>query len=89
MEITIEMGCFKFPLDSMVPKLWNEHKYSLLAYLEMVQRGVKGIVRDENSNPIGNATVAILGGGSGKNVTTTAAGEYWRILAPGEYKVRS
>uniref|UniRef100_A0A914Z5P0 Peptidase M14 carboxypeptidase A domain-containing protein n=1 Tax=Panagrolaimus superbus TaxID=310955 RepID=A0A914Z5P0_9BILA len=89
MEITVEQGCFKFPFDSMYPALWNEHKFSLLSYMEMVHRGVKGIVTDEKGNPLGNATIRI-GEGSitgGKNISTTSAGEYWRLLSPGKYKV--
>lgn len=87
MEITIEMGCFKFPLNSMVPRLWDEHKYSLLAYMEMVHRGVKGIVSDSDGMPLSNAILSIVSGGQGKNVTTTDKGEFWRILSPGHYKV--
>ena len=87
MEITIEMGCFKFPFDSMLPTLWDEHKYSLIAYLEMVHRGVKGVVTDGQGNAVSNATLRIVDGTSGKNITTTGLGEYWRILSPGKYKV--
>ena len=88
MEITIEMGCFKFPFDSMFETLWNEHKYSLLSYMEMVHRGVKGVVKDSQENPLGNATIRIVEGvTTGKNITTTSLGEYWRILSPGKYKV--
>uniref|UniRef100_A0A914Q4N8 Peptidase M14 carboxypeptidase A domain-containing protein n=1 Tax=Panagrolaimus davidi TaxID=227884 RepID=A0A914Q4N8_9BILA len=88
MEITVEQGCFKFPFDSMYPTLWNEHKFSLISYMEMVHRGVKGIVSDANGNPLGNATIRIAEGSitGGKNITTTSLGEYWRILSPGNYK---
>lgn len=44
MEITIEMGCFKFPTDEMIPRLWKEHKFSLLSFMELVHQSVKGIV---------------------------------------------
>lgn len=88
MEITIEMGCFKFPFDSMINELWNDHKFSLLAFMESVHYGVKGIVKDTLDKPIVNATISILNGlSTGKNVTTTALGEYWRVLAVGDYTV--
>uniref|UniRef100_A0A915J7T7 Peptidase M14 carboxypeptidase A domain-containing protein n=1 Tax=Romanomermis culicivorax TaxID=13658 RepID=A0A915J7T7_ROMCU len=32
-ELTIEMGCFKFPYTELLPNLWNEHKYALLTFL--------------------------------------------------------
>lgn len=40
LEITVEMGCYKFPRKNMLPQLWNEHKYSLFAYMEYIDRGV-------------------------------------------------
>lgn len=43
-EITIEMGCFKFPYNQMLPQLWDEHKYSLFAFLEFVQRGIYSLI---------------------------------------------
>jgi hypothetical protein len=44
MEITIEMGCFKFPTDEMIPRLWMEHKFPLLSFIELVHQNVKGVV---------------------------------------------
>ena len=88
MEITVEMGCFKFPYNSMIPKLWDQHKYSLLSFMQAVHTGVKGVVHDRHNNSIPNASVAIISGGQGKNITTTLVGEYWRILSPGNYTVR-
>lgn len=87
MEITIEMGCFKFPSNEMIPKLWREHVYSLLAFAQMVHYGVKGVVSDIRGNPIAGATLSIESGGKGKSVNTTILGEYWRILSPGNYTV--
>ncbi|CAJ0565207.1 unnamed protein product, partial [Mesorhabditis spiculigera] len=31
----------------MLPKLWSDHEYALLSFLEMAHIGVKGIVKDE------------------------------------------
>ncbi|CAD5207809.1 unnamed protein product [Bursaphelenchus okinawaensis] len=88
MEITIEMGCYKFPTDEMMPKHWADHVYSLLSFMELVHQNVYGVVRDEDGQPVGNATVEISGGGQGKSVQTTGLGEYWRVLVPGNYTVR-
>ncbi|VDM42037.1 unnamed protein product [Toxocara canis] len=84
MEITIEMGCFKFPFNDMLPKLWDEHKYSLLAFMQFVRRGVKGFVFNSKGGPVKGAIFSVS---MGKNITTTADGEFWRILLPGKYKV--
>ncbi|CAD5210609.1 unnamed protein product [Bursaphelenchus xylophilus] len=88
MEITIEMGCFKFPTDEMMPKHWADHIYSLLSFMELVHQNVYGVVKDEDGQPIANATVEIIGGGQGKGVKTTGLGEYWRVLVPGNYTFR-
>ncbi|VIO96363.1 Uncharacterized protein BM_BM11935 [Brugia malayi] len=84
LEITIEMGCYKFPQKNMLPQLWDEHKYSLLAYMEYVHRGIRGFVLDQRGHPVKNAVLSI---NQGKNITTTDEGEFWRILLPGRYTV--
>ncbi|KAM3720426.1 Carboxypeptidase [Dirofilaria immitis] len=84
LEITVEMGCYKFPEKSMLPRLWDEHKYSLLAFMEYAHRGIKGFVFDQKGYPIKNAILSI---NQGKNITTTDEGEFWRILLPGSYTV--
>lgn len=33
-EITIEMGCAKFPTFSKLKQFWNDNKYSLLAFMD-------------------------------------------------------
>ncbi|KJH42997.1 zinc carboxypeptidase [Dictyocaulus viviparus] len=83
-EITVEMGCFKFPTNDMLPKLWIEHQFSLLSYLEMAHKGVYGLITDFNGKPVGNATVSVE---QGKDVVTTSMGEYWRILPPGKHQL--
>ncbi|GMT00523.1 hypothetical protein PENTCL1PPCAC_22697 [Pristionchus entomophagus] len=84
LEITIEMGCFKFPTNAMLPKLWDEHKFGMLSFLSLGMGGVRGVVRDSNGNPIGNASIVI---NEGKPIYTTLSGEYWRILTPGEHTI--
>ncbi|CAG9538294.1 unnamed protein product [Cercopithifilaria johnstoni] len=84
LEITVEMSCYKFPRKSMLPQLWNEHKYSLLAYMEYIHRGIKGFVLDQKGYPIKNAVLSI---NQGKSIATTDEGEFWRILLPGTYTV--
>uniref|UniRef100_A0A0N4ZDS9 Peptidase_M14 domain-containing protein n=1 Tax=Parastrongyloides trichosuri TaxID=131310 RepID=A0A0N4ZDS9_PARTI len=88
LEITIEMGCYKFPTDNMYSKLWNDNKYSLIAYLDLVRYGLKGIITDSSGKPLSGAKVEIIGEVRGKTMTTTDSGEYWRLLAPGEYTIK-
>uniref|UniRef100_A0A2R5L4K7 Putative carboxypeptidase d n=1 Tax=Ornithodoros turicata TaxID=34597 RepID=A0A2R5L4K7_9ACAR len=84
-ELTIEMGCFKYPPASMLPKLWNDHKRPLVVFMEQTHIGVKGFVTDENGNPITNATIHVRG--ISHDVRTAKDGDFWRLLVPGTYSV--
>ena len=35
-EITIELGCYKFPMARDLPKYWKANKYALLVYMGQV-----------------------------------------------------
>lgn len=41
-EITIEMGCFKYPNGNMLEAFWNENKYSLLSFIDQVRLLLSG-----------------------------------------------
>ena len=63
-------------------------KNALLSYLEIVQTGVRGIVTGEKGEPLVKANIEISGiyyTEKKNNITTSAFGEYWRLLAPGKY----
>eukprot|EP00090_Calanus_glacialis_P031812 TRINITY_DN52848_c0_g1_i1.p1 TRINITY_DN52848_c0_g1~~TRINITY_DN52848_c0_g1_i1.p1 ORF type:complete len:483 (-),score=100.01 TRINITY_DN52848_c0_g1_i1:48-1496(-) len=87
MELTIEVSCCKYPMESELQKHWNQNKESLLSYLEVVQGGVRGYVRDENGDPVPNAVIEV--NGIQKNITTSYFGEYWRLLSAGKYCIRA
>ncbi|KAM7168114.1 carboxypeptidase Z [Macrochelys suwanniensis] len=82
-EITLELGCEKFPLEEELYLAWHENKESLLTFMEMVHRGIKGIVSDTFGNPIKNARISVKG--IRHDVITAAGGDYWRLLPPGTY----
>jgi carboxypeptidase D len=60
-EITLEIGCFKYPKSEQLTTFWDENKEALTAYLERVHSGIKGVVRDSFGTPIANATVQVQG----------------------------
>uniref|UniRef100_A0A8D2Q234 Carboxypeptidase Z n=1 Tax=Varanus komodoensis TaxID=61221 RepID=A0A8D2Q234_VARKO len=84
-EITLELGCEKFPLAEELYSLWQENREALLKLMEMVHRGIKGIVSDKFGNPIKNARISVKGIRHG--VLTADDGDYWRLLPPGTYIV--
>ncbi|XP_075063338.1 adipocyte enhancer-binding protein 1 isoform X2 [Mixophyes fleayi] len=85
LELSVYLGCDKFPHESELAEEWENNKESLLTFIEQVHRGIKGIVTDRQGEPIPNATISV--GEINHDVTTASGGDYWRILNPGEYRV--
>uniref|UniRef100_A0A3P8PKA1 Uncharacterized protein n=1 Tax=Astatotilapia calliptera TaxID=8154 RepID=A0A3P8PKA1_ASTCA len=85
LELSIFLGCDKFPHQSELAYEWEKNREAMLIFMEQVHRGIRGIVKDQQGNPIANATVSIEG--INHDVTTAPTGDYWRLLNPGEYRV--
>ncbi|XP_070612931.1 probable carboxypeptidase X1 [Erythrolamprus reginae] len=85
-EVTIELSCDKFPHESELPQEWENNKESLLLYMEQIHRGIKGIVRDKDTER-GLADAIISVEGINHDIRTAFDGDYWRLLNPGEYEV--
>ncbi|XP_006832316.1 PREDICTED: adipocyte enhancer-binding protein 1 [Chrysochloris asiatica] len=85
LELSVYLGCDKFPHESELSREWENNKEALLTFMEQVHRGIKGVVTDEQGVPIANATISVSGINHG--VKTACGGDYWRILNPGEYRV--
>ena len=60
-EITLEIGCYKYPPHEQLTTFWDENKGALTAYLERVHTGIKGFVFDQNGNVVPNATILVEG----------------------------
>ncbi|XP_014388935.1 PREDICTED: carboxypeptidase Z [Myotis brandtii] len=84
-EITVELGCVKFPPEEALYGLWQHNKEPLLHFMEMVHRGIKGVVMDKFGKPVKNARISVKG--IRHDITTAPDGDYWRLLPPGTHIV--
>lgn len=84
-EITLELGCFKFPKAADLAGYWLDNREALLAYIEDVHRGAYGVIRSSIGTPIANASITV---GQGTHVRHSyGTGEYWLMLLPGRYNI--
>ncbi|KJE90104.1 carboxypeptidase D [Capsaspora owczarzaki ATCC 30864] len=80
-EITVEMGCCKYPLAKELPDLWSDHLPSMLNYLWQVHTGVKGTIRDVSGKGLVGVSITVQGI---DHVTTSIRfGDFFRLLVPG------
>ncbi|XP_004706949.2 carboxypeptidase D, partial [Echinops telfairi] len=85
-EVTIELGCVKYPFEKELPKLWEQNRRSLIQFMKQVHQGISGFVLDAtDGRGILNATISVAE--INHPVTTYKNGDYWRLLVPGTYKV--
>ncbi|KAF7656642.1 hypothetical protein LDENG_00038270, partial [Lucifuga dentata] len=83
-EVTIELGCVKYPMAKDLPTYWEQNLRALLQFIHQVHNGVKGTVADiRDGTGIPNATISVEN--IEHNITTAHTGDYWRLLVPGTY----
>lgn len=92
-EITLELGCDKYPPASQLEQEWGRNKDALIEFTWQAHSGVKGMVTDENGKPLANAIVSVVNVTDDglkrikHDVTTDRHGDYYRLLTPGSYEV--
>ncbi|XP_023938075.2 carboxypeptidase D isoform X2 [Bicyclus anynana] len=85
MELTLELGCYKFPPAEDLPTYWEDNREALLQYIEEVHKGVHGFVHSHIGHPLPNTTISVSG--IRHSVASAADGDYWRLLTPGTYNI--
>lgn len=85
MELTIEIGCYKYPYASELPQYWLDNREALITYMEQVHKGISGFVTSTIGHPIRNAEILVEG--INHVVKSAQYGDYYRILLPGKYNV--
>lgn len=96
-ELTIELGCDKFPPGKQLKQYWKDNMHSLYEFIWKSHTGIKGYVLDQNGQPVPNAKIVVerqnLVFGDYElvkhHVTTNENGEYWRLLSDGIYRVQA
>lgn len=92
-EVTIELGCDKYPDASKIASEWERNKQALIHYIWLAHLGIKGVIKDVDGNPIKDASIKVTNVTRGRNqyidhdVNSIASGEYWRLLTPGIYQI--
>ena len=85
-DITLEQNEVKWPNSNLLDGLWEDHREPMIAYIEQIHQGLRGVVLDDNSNQPLNATITIEGIDH-DIFTDPQNGDYYRLLTPGQYIV--
>jgi hypothetical protein len=85
LEITVETACCANLPSSKLEENWLENQVSLVEFLKLANKGIRGIVKFANGKLGVNLTVTI--DSREPSFKTNHLGEYYRILSPGTYRL--
>ncbi|KAF2893301.1 hypothetical protein ILUMI_12857 [Ignelater luminosus] len=93
-ELTLELGCEKYPAANVLETEWERNRDALVNYMWQSHIGIKGIVYNSiTKQGISNAIIHVknITDGVGKDIQhdimSVYNGDYFRLLIPGHYKV--
>jgi len=96
-ELTLELGCEKYPDAEKLSSYWDLNRKSLLNFIMQVHAGVKGIVYtvgDGHVLPLEGANIAVMNATDptkshliDHNVKSNRNGDFFRLLVPGRYLI--
>jgi carboxypeptidase D len=85
-EMTIELSNAKRPDESELTGFWADNQESLLAYLEQIHIGLRGIVTDQATGGPVYAQITVEGNAQ-PVFTDPDVGDFYRLLLPGTYTI--
>lgn len=86
-EITLELGCCKYPPAMYIKPYWYANREALLKYIDLVHTtGIRGFIFDRERRPLEGAKIVI--DCRAKKIKTSKDGDFWRLLVPGNYTIR-
>ncbi|MBI2426102.1 MAG: DUF2817 domain-containing protein [Candidatus Hydrogenedentes bacterium] len=85
-DFTIELSNIKKPAENSLAAFWADNEEALLVYLEAVQHGLRGAVRDAQTDEPLYAKVTVQGN-TQPVFSDPDQGDYYRLLLPGTYTV--
>ncbi|MDP7639910.1 MAG: M14 family zinc carboxypeptidase, partial [Candidatus Hydrogenedentes bacterium] len=86
LEVTLEVSNAKIPVEATLSDFWGDNQESMLAYLESVHIGVRGLVTDRKSGEPLWAKVAVESNEQ-PVFSDPDVGDYHRLLLPGAYSL--
>merc|ERR1711915_869976 len=98
-EVTLELGCDKYPTKESLQQEWEDNKGSLMEFIWATHFGVKGMVRNAMTGlGIAGAEIHVrnitrmgkfsrMDADIKHDITSARGGDYWRLLTPGEYEI--
>lgn len=94
-DITLELGCDKYPPTSELKKEWERNSAALFNFMWQSHMGVKGFVYDmQTKEPIPDAIIHVKNvtipgrpRDIAHDITSVHGGDYYRLLTPGQYKI--
>lgn len=58
-EITLELGCEKYPPSENLPEEWENNRKALIEFINQAHIGIKGLVQDNFGQPVKNGIIRV------------------------------
>lgn len=77
---TVDLGCCKMPGNEAIASTWRHNLKKMLNFLQLLETGIEGYVKDELGDPIRSAIVKVEGNSFEYRVTKNQA--HFKIVLP-------